>query len=178
MEQINKNLGEIRAEYYKNQKFIGKGIKAPPEFELKGYDDEPTTPMRPATEQAPEEAPQPKNQEPATEQPTGQAATPETSPNNDPPEPTGAPDPDPPAPAPGQAPAKIPKMLSRLTNNLDGINWNVGPLRSKRRYVAALLDCYENPGTHTGTPLNTEEVPDEEPKLEPDEPKAPGQEEL
>ena len=40
MEQINKNLGEIRAEYFKNRDFIGKGFKIPPEFELKGYNDE------------------------------------------------------------------------------------------------------------------------------------------
>ena len=68
-------------------------------------------------------------------------------------------------------------MLSRLSHNLDGINWNVGPLRSKRRYVAALLDCYETPGTHTGTPRNTEEVPNEEPNPNPEDPDAPGQEE-
>ena len=42
MEQINKNLGEIRAEYFKNRDFISRGFRMPPEFELKGYDDEPT----------------------------------------------------------------------------------------------------------------------------------------
>ena len=76
-----------------------------------------------------------------------------------------------------QAPAKAPRMLSRLTNNLHGINWNVGPLTGKRRYVAVLLDFYDEPGTHEGTYMNTEPVPDEEAGPEPEEPKEPGQEE-
>ena len=177
MEQINKNLGEIRAEFYKNQKFIDKGIKAPPEFELKGYDDDPITPTRPAAEQEPEKTPQPTNQGPAAEQSTEQAAAPEAIPINNIPETTGAPDPEPPAPLPAQATTKAPRMLSRLTNNLDGINWNVGPLTGKRRYVAALLDFYENPGTHIGTHMNTEPVPDEVAEPEPEGPKEPGQEE-
>ena len=50
MEQINKNLGVIRAEYYKNKRFISAGeFKVPPEFELKGYDEEPSTTPDPST---------------------------------------------------------------------------------------------------------------------------------
>ena len=177
MEQINKNLGEIRAEFYKNRKFISKGVQAPPEFELKGYDDEPLIPIRPTAELAPEKEPQPGTQEPAVEQPAEQAVTPEVNPDNNPAETTGAPEPEPPAPPSVQTPAKVPRMMSRLTNNLDGINWNVGPLTGKRRYVAALLDLYEDPEKHEGTHLNTEPVPDEEAGPPPEEPKNPGQEE-
>ena len=177
MEQINKNLGEIREQFYKNKKFIGKGVKVPPEFELKGYDDEPLIPRRPAVEQTPEMDPQPATQEPAVEQPTEQTATPVVDPVNSPTEATGAPDPEPPAPPSVQTPAKIPKMLSRLTNNLDGINWNVGPLTRKRRYVTALLDFYEKPGEHRGTHLNTEPVPDEEAEPPTEGPEEPEQQE-
>ena len=46
MEKINKNLAEIRAEFYRNKRFIGEGYHAPPIFELKGYDDKPNIPPR------------------------------------------------------------------------------------------------------------------------------------
>ena len=173
MEQINKNLGEIRELFYKNKQFIGRGYKAPPEFELKGYDDEPTPAPRSAAIQAPEE-PQPRTQEPAP----GQSKEETTAePDNTQPEAPEAPEPAPQAPAPEQAPAKAPRMLSRLSNGLNGPTWNIEPLRNKRRYVAAKLDLYETPGTHEGTPWNTEDVPDEEPNPGPENPEAPGQEE-
>ena len=173
MEQINKNLGEIRAEYFKNRDFIGRGFKIPPEFELKGYDDEPTPAPRTAAVRAPEE-PQPRTQEPAPGQSTEETAT---EPDSTQPEAPRAPEPAPQAPALEQTPASVPRMLSRLSNGLNGPTWNVEPLRSKRRYVTALLDCYETPGTHEGTPLNTEEVPDEELNPGPEDPETPGQEE-
>ena len=172
MEQINKNLGEIREEYFKNKAFIGPGFKVPPEFELKGYDDEPTPAARPTAVRAPEES-QPRTQEPAPGHPTEETAT---EPDSSQPEAPGVPEQAPQVPAPEQNQAKVPRMLSRLSDDLNGTNWNIAPLRSKRRYVTALLDCYETPGTHTGTPMNTEEVPEEEPNPDPEDPEAPGQE--
>ena len=40
-----------------------------------------------------------------------------------------------------------------------------------------MLDLYETPGVHQGSPYNTEEVPDDEPDQNQDEPEAPNQEE-
>ena len=69
MEQINKNLGEIRTEFYKNEKFISEGVHAPPEFELKGYDNEPLIPIRPTAEQNQEKEPHKETPEPVKEKP-------------------------------------------------------------------------------------------------------------
>ena len=176
MEQINKNLGEIRELFYKNKKFIGRGYKAPPEFELKGYDDDPTPAPRSAATRAPEE-PQPKTQEPAPGHPAENTGTEPNNSDNAQPEAPEAPEPAPQAPAPEQAPAKPARMLSRLSNDLNGPTWNIEPLRKKVRYVAAMLDLYETPGTHEGSPWNTEEVPEEEPNPGQENPEAPGQEE-
>ena len=173
MEQINKNLGEIRAEYFKNRDFIGRGFKQPPEFELKGYDDEPTPAPRTAAAKAPEE-PQASTQDPAPGQSTEETAI---EPDNTQPEAPRVPAPATQAPAPEQTLANVPKMLSRLSNGLNGPNWSIGPLSSRRRYVTALLDFYQTPGTHRGTHLNTEEVPDEKLNPGPRHPKTPRQEE-
>ena len=68
-------------------------------------------------------------------------------------------------------------MLSRLSNGLNGDIWNIEPLGSRRRYVAALLDFNETPGIHEGTPWNTEPVPEEELNPGQEDPEPPGQEE-
>ena len=41
MEQASKHLAEMRAEFMKNEKFIGPGFEVPPEFDLEGYVDTP-----------------------------------------------------------------------------------------------------------------------------------------
>ena len=165
MEQINKNLGEIRTEFYKNEKFISEGVHAPPEFELKGYNNEPLIPIRPTTEKSQEKEPHREIPEPIREKPTEQLETPD----NNPTEATRAAEPEPPAPPSVQPTAKVPRALARLTNNLDGINWNCGPLPERRRYVAASLDLYQTPGIHEGSHENTEPVPDEEAGPPPEE---------
>ena len=172
MEQINKNLGEIRTEYFKNKKFIGKGFKVPPEFELKGYDDEPTPATRPTAVRAPEE-PQPRTQEPAPDHPTGETAT---EPDSSQPEAPGVPEQAPQVPAPEQNQARVPRMLSRTTDELNGSFWNVGPLTRRTRYVAHLINCFEEPGDLEATVNNTEPVPDDEPNQDPENPEAPEQE--
>ena len=158
MEQINKNLGEIRAEFYKNKQFVGRGFRVPPEFELKGYDNEPRTPLRHEARPDPEQETQLETQEPQQEQNPEQMATPDAATT----ETTGTPEPEPPEPPSGQTTTKVPRALSRLTNNLNGINWNCEPLPGRRRYVAAKLDLYQTPGIHEGDYENTELVPDEE----------------
>ena len=174
MEQINKNLGEIRAEYFKNRRFISKGeFKVPPEFELKGYDDEPATTTRPSAAETPAE-PQPETLEPAPEQPTEEAASEPASTQPEAPENTEttaqAMDPEP-------APGRAPRMSSRISSGLNGPHWNVGPLGSRRRYITAQVQFFETHGTHEGSPDNTEPVPDDEPTSDPETPEAPGQEE-
>ena len=170
MEQINKNLGEIRELFYRNKQFIGRGYKAPPEFELKGYDDDPPPAPETTATRAPEE-PQPETREPTPEEDTGPEAS---NPDNNQPEAPDAPEPEPQASATEQAPPKPARMLSRLSNSHNGPYWNIGPLTRRTRYVAAMLDLYETPGIHEGSPYNTEEVPEDEHDPNQDGTEAPG----
>ena len=155
MEQINKNLAEIRNEFYRNQRFIGDGYHGPPIFELKGYDNEPNTPPR--HEDKPD--PEPETQEPKMEQEHKQLETPNPAAA----ETTRTPEPEPPGPPPApQTTTKVPRALSRLSSDLNGINWNCEPLPGHRRYVVSKLDLYQTPGIHQGSYENTELVPDHE----------------
>ena len=58
MERLSEFLGDIRREFFKDERFIGPEVIAPPEFDLTGYDDDITTdaPQRQADniESAPE----------------------------------------------------------------------------------------------------------------------------
>ena len=180
MEQINKNLGVIRTEYYKNQKFISAGeFKVPPEFELKGYDENPSTTPQPAAISPTDNQQQEQNPAPET-----QAEQPAADPPDSAPEATATQEP----PAqetdtePAQpAPAKAPRMLSRLSNGLDGSNWTnpnftIGPLRSRRRFMTSKIEVWNYDGeTLQGSPDNTEPIPDDEPQTNIEEPEEPTQ---
>ena len=174
MEQINKNLGEIREEYFKNKDFIGPGFKTPPEFILKGYDDEPTPAAIPTAVRAPEES-HPRKQELAPDHPTEETAT---EPDKPQPEAPGVPEQAPQIPTPEQNRAKVPRMVSRLSNELNGPTWNVGPLTRRTRYVTALINCFDAPGDLEATYDNTEPVPDDGLNHGPENPEAPEQEAL
>ena len=39
MERLNEFLGDIRRKFFKDERFIGPEMIAPPEFDLTGYDD-------------------------------------------------------------------------------------------------------------------------------------------
>ena len=180
MEQINENLGLIRTEYYKNQKFISAGeFKIPPEFELKGYDDEPSAAPTPsATTPADNQQQQPQDKAPEDhpEQPTADP-TEHQSEATEAPEPTIQETETEPAQT---APTKAPRMLSRLSNDLDGSNWKnpnftIGPLRSRRRFVTAKIEIWDDDGPHEGSPDNTEPVPYDEPETRIQGPEAPTQ---
>ena len=180
MEQINKNLGVIRTEYYKNQKFISPGeFKVPPEFELKGYDDEPPTAPNPAVAPSADNqqqhalTPAPENppEEPTADPPDHQPEAVETQEH-----PTQETEPEPAQPAP----TKAPRMLSRLSNELDGSNWRnpnftIGPLRSRRRFVTSKIEVWNYEGDLEGSPDNTEPVPDDEPQTDLEGPGTPTQ---
>ena len=169
MEKINKNLAEIRAEFYRNKRFIGQGYHAPPVFELKGYDDEPNLSQHLEDGLNPGQ----KDKDPVPTQANNQPV-----PENKQPEPpgppeaeaTGAPEPEPPAPPPvPQTSNKIPRALSRINSSLDGINWSCNPLPGRRRFIVSKLDLYQTPGEHYGTHENTELVPDDETGTHPKE---------
>ena len=172
MEQINKNLGEIRSEYYKNKDFIGRGFKTPPEFMLKGYDDDPTPTARPTPLKPPEE-PQTGASESTPDQPTEKTTA---EPGSSQPEAPGTPEQAEQPPATEQKPAKAPRMLARLKDELNGSIWNVGPLTRRTRYVAHLINCFNEPGDLEATVYNTEIVPDDEPNQVQEDPEAPEQE--
>ena len=180
MEQINKNLGDLRAEYYKNQKFISAGeFKIPPIFELKGYDDEPTTiPDPPAATTTDNQQPQPQNPAPET-----RLEIPAVEPPDPQPESTESPETSTPETEtePTQpAPTKAPRMLSRLSNELNGSNWTtpdftVRPLRSRRRFITSQIHVWNHEGEDDASPENTEPVPDDEPQTDPGGPETPAQ---
>ena len=75
---------------------------------------------------------------------------------------TGTTEPEPPETPSGQNTTKVPRALQRLTNNLDGINWNCDALPGRGRYITAKLVLYATPDTHEGNYDNTEPVPDKE----------------
>ena len=177
MEQINKNLGVIRAEYYKNKRFISAGeFKVPPEFELKGYDEEPSTTPHPSTTSADNQQQQPQDPAPEStpEQPTADPTDHQPEATEIQEAPTQETETEPAQPAP----TKAPRMPSRLSNELNGPNWKnpnftIGPLRSKRRFVAAKIEIWDHDGPHEGSPDNTEPVPDDEPQTDLGGPEAP-----
>ena len=126
-------------------------------------DDQQQQPQDPAPEGPPEEPtvepaePQPE----ATENP--ETSTPAIGPNLAQP-----------------APSKAPRMLARLSNGLNGSNWtdpdfNIRPLRSRRRFVTAQIQVWNHDGPHEGSPDNTEPIPDDEPQISQEETEAPEQ---
>ena len=139
---------------------------------LKGYDDEPTPATRPTTVRTPED-PQTRTPESTPDQPTEETTT---EPGSSQPEAPGTPEQPPQALVPEQKPAKAPRMLARLKDELNGSIWNVGPLTRKTRYVAHLINCFEEPGDLEATVNNTEPVPDDEPNQVQEDPEAQEQE--
>ena len=116
---------------------------------------------------AQEEPPEEPAAEPAIQQKEA-AESPEASPPEAEPEPAQP------------APAKAPRMLSRLSSDLDGSNWrnpnfNVEPLRSRRRFITAQITFWNDDEQEEGSPYNTEPVPDDEPHMDQGGPEAPGQ---
>ena len=126
MEQANKHLAEMRAEFMKNEKFIGPGFEVPPEFDLEGYVDTPRAPLRHEGQTEPQENTMDTQQEQPTEQPAPQNEAQAEAPGTIEPTPT--------EPLPDQIRTRPSKELSRLHSNLDGIAWQCELSHKPRRY--------------------------------------------
>ena len=161
MERANKYLAEMREEFMKNKQFIGPGFKVPPEFKLKGYDDEPRTPLRHEgwTEPEPELRPdtQETHQEHTTEQPTPQVDAQAELPGTIEPTPT--------EPLPEQNRTKPSAALKRLQSDLNGISWQCDSPHRPCRYRNSMITQWNSEGDLQNSWDNTKPV-DAEPTQE------------
>ena len=115
----------------KNKKFIGPEFKVPSEFELKGYDDEPRTPLRHEGWTEPEPESQPNTQETPQKQTTEQQPTPQVDTQTELP---GTIEPTPTEPPPEQTGTKPSGVLKRIQSDLNGIKWQCDSTHRPRRY--------------------------------------------
>ena len=121
-------------------------------------------------EETEQQLPNPTSEMP-TEEPPTETIDPQPTAADNTETPASATEPEPTQPAG----PKQPRMLSRISSELDGSTWkppnfDVGPTRSRRRFVAAQVRFWdkEYDGPHEGSPDNTEPVPDDEPETEHD----------